>query len=101
MTVAGKAGSSSSASLPGSVVSRGKEQFRSHSLPIGSQLNADWSVSTPAGVSASGPARTPGPAPGPATAPVAVVSTPHDSTVPKHAARVSINLHFKYAFAFN
>ncbi|KAG6449533.1 hypothetical protein O3G_MSEX006100 [Manduca sexta] len=25
-----------------------KEQFRSHSLPLGSQLNADWSVSAPA-----------------------------------------------------
>ncbi|KOB78713.1 Williams-Beuren syndrome chromosomal region 14 protein-like protein [Operophtera brumata] len=25
-----------------------QEQYRSHSLPLGSQLNADWSVSTPA-----------------------------------------------------
>ncbi|KAJ2952806.1 hypothetical protein O0L34_g7166 [Tuta absoluta] len=27
---------------------RNKEQFRSHSLPLGAQLNADWSVSAPA-----------------------------------------------------
>ncbi|PZC84371.1 hypothetical protein B5X24_HaOG204945 [Helicoverpa armigera] len=37
------------ASSSGGVVSRvNKEQFRSHSLPLGSQLNPDWSVSTPA-----------------------------------------------------
>lgn len=34
------------ASSPGP--SRSKDQYRSHSLPLGSQLNADWSVSTAA-----------------------------------------------------
>lgn len=28
--------------------STGKEQYRSHSLPLGAQLNSDWTVSPPA-----------------------------------------------------
>lgn len=32
----------------GGGAARNKEQFRSHSLPLGAQLNPDWSVSAPA-----------------------------------------------------
>ncbi|XP_049867161.1 MLX-interacting protein isoform X2 [Pectinophora gossypiella] len=42
-------------------VARGKEQFRSHSLPLGAQLNADWTVSAPAPQPAAAPAAAPQP----------------------------------------
>ncbi|KAM3963576.1 MLX interacting protein mondo isoform 2-T2 [Aphomia sociella] len=57
-----------SASSPGGRGGK-QEQFRSHSLPLGAQLNADWSVSAPA------PAAPPAPPVPPATPDPAVVNT--------------------------
>lgn len=57
---------SSVGSSPGAA--RSKDQYRSHSLPLGSQLNPDWTVSAPAQ---------------PAPAPSAL-----DVSVAKHNARV-------------
>ncbi|XP_041976840.1 carbohydrate-responsive element-binding protein isoform X2 [Aricia agestis] len=37
-------------------VSRGKEQYRSHSLPLGAQLGPDWAVTAPAPAPAHAPA---------------------------------------------
>ncbi|KAJ8722770.1 hypothetical protein PYW07_003950 [Mythimna separata] len=65
--------SSVASSSAGGVSRVNKEQFRSHSLPLGSQLNPDWSVSAPA------PAQ---PAPAPAPAPAQ-----HEVSVSKHNAR--------------
>ncbi|XP_061712203.1 carbohydrate-responsive element-binding protein isoform X1 [Cydia pomonella] len=47
-----------------STAARNKDQYRSHSLPLGAQLNADWTVSAPA--PAPAPALAPAPAPAPA-----------------------------------
>ncbi|XP_068629575.1 MLX-interacting protein isoform X2 [Battus philenor] len=63
-----------SASSSNSLV-RNKEQFRSHSLPLGAQLNAEWLVS--AGSSAAGPAPPPPP----------LHAAPLDSTPVRHTPR--------------
>lgn len=65
------------ASGSSSSVVRNKEQFRSHSLPLGAQLNADWLVSVGAPSTAS------------AAAPTQVLLAPLDSTPVRHTPRVS------------
>lgn len=77
--------SSAGASISTRAIGGGKEQFRSHSLPLGAQLNADWTVSTPTGAPSPAP-----PTPTPAHSPIAV--PPHDVTGNKHVGRVSIGL---------
>lgn len=74
--------SNMSAGASGRSVGSVKEQFRSHSLPLGSQLNADWSVSAPAHTSALAPVP---PASTPAHSPLPATSL--DSTAVKHIAR--------------
>ncbi|CAG4981284.1 unnamed protein product [Parnassius apollo] len=65
------ANSSSSSTL------RNKEHFRSHSLPLGAQLSADWLISVGA----------PSSTPTAATAPAPVLVTPPDATPVKHTPR--------------
>ncbi|XP_013182105.1 PREDICTED: MLX-interacting protein isoform X2 [Papilio xuthus] len=61
--------SGSSSSVP-----RNKEQFRSHSLPLGAQLSSEWVVS--AGVAAA-----------PAAAPAQVLVAPQDASPVRHTPR--------------
>lgn len=67
------------ASGSNSSVPRNKEQFRSHSLPLGAQLSAEWVVS--AGVSAV-----------PSAAPAQLLVTAQDASPVRHTPRVGVHV---------
>lgn len=75
-----------SALSPGARGSK-QEQFRSQSLPLGAQLNADWSVSTPAPAAPPAPPAPPDPAALNASASALTAPTVLTAATARHTAR--------------